>query len=118
MSEPERLAGRTFTGRTLQGSRFVGCDLSGVVVRGSEVAGMELDSPWLLEGGNRLLVNGVDVAALRAADRFTVLDADAVLHAVTKYQTSNVVNAPSLTLRSGQRGNVKHPCRSVWPAAG
>ena len=30
-----------------------------------------------------------------------------VLRAVTKYQTSNIVNAPSLTLRSGQRGNVK-----------
>jgi type II secretory pathway component GspD/PulD (secretin) len=30
-----------------------------------------------------------------------------VLRAVSKYQTSNVVNAPSLTLRSGQRGNVK-----------
>jgi type II secretory pathway component GspD/PulD (secretin) len=26
---------------------------------------------------------------------------------VSKYQTSNIVNAPSLTLRSGQRGNVK-----------
>ncbi len=32
---------------------------------------------------------------------------EAVIHAVSKYQTSNVVNAPSLTLRSGQRGNVK-----------
>jgi general secretion pathway protein D len=31
----------------------------------------------------------------------------AVLRAVTKYDTSNIVNAPSLTLRSGQRGNVK-----------
>ncbi|HTE04914.1 MAG TPA: hypothetical protein VK824_01875, partial [Planctomycetota bacterium] len=31
----------------------------------------------------------------------------AVLHAVTKYQSSNIVNAPSLTLHSGQRGNVK-----------
>jgi general secretion pathway protein D len=30
-----------------------------------------------------------------------------VLRAVSKYQTSNIVNAPSLTLRSGQRGNVK-----------
>lgn len=30
-----------------------------------------------------------------------------VLRAVTKYQTSNIVNAPSLMLRSGQRGNVK-----------
>jgi len=32
---------------------------------------------------------------------------NAVLSAVTKYQNSNVVNAPSLTLRSGQRGNIK-----------
>ncbi len=31
----------------------------------------------------------------------------AVLRAIAKYQTSNIVNAPSLTLRSGQRGNVK-----------
>ncbi|MGQ0554197.1 MAG: hypothetical protein ACT4PU_13370 [Planctomycetota bacterium] len=31
----------------------------------------------------------------------------AVLRAVTKYQTSNIVNAPSLTLRSGHRGNIK-----------
>jgi general secretion pathway protein D len=30
-----------------------------------------------------------------------------VLRAVAKYQTSNIVNSPSLTLRSGQRGNVK-----------
>lgn len=67
---PEPLAGRTFTGRTLRGSRFVACDLGDVVVRGSDLAGMELDSPWLLEGGNRLLVNGVDVVPLvdRALD--------------------------------------------------
>ena len=45
MTEPETLARRTFVDRTLRGSRFVGCDLSGVVVRGSEIAGMELDSP-------------------------------------------------------------------------
>jgi hypothetical protein len=58
------LAGRTFAGRSLRGSRFVDCDLVDVVVRGSEVAGLEIDSPWLLEGGNRLLVNGVDVVPL------------------------------------------------------
>src|SRR5699024_7411756 len=46
----------------------VGCDLSGVVVRGSELGGMELDSPWLLEGGHRLLVNGVDVVPLVDAE--------------------------------------------------
>ena len=62
--QPESLTGRTFTGRSLRGSRFVGCDLGDVVVRGSEVAGLEIDSPWLLEGGSRLLVNGVDVVPL------------------------------------------------------
>jgi len=32
---------------------------------------------------------------------------NAVLRAVSKYQTSNIVNAPSLTLRSGQRGTIQ-----------
>lgn len=62
--QPEPLAGRTFTRRTLRRSRFVACDLGDVVVRGSDIAGMELESPWLLEGDNRLLVNGVDVVPL------------------------------------------------------
>jgi hypothetical protein len=59
--DPEVLPDRTFRSRSLRGSRFVGCDLGDVVVRGSEVAGMEIDSPWLLEGDSSLLVNGVDV---------------------------------------------------------
>ena len=63
-SQPESLRGRTFRNRTLRESRFFGCDLGDVVVRGSDVAGMEIDSPWLLEGGGRLLVNGVDVVPL------------------------------------------------------
>ena len=58
---PEPLAGRTFTDRSLRAARFVGCDLSDVVVRGSDVAGMEIDSPWLFESNGRLTVNGVDV---------------------------------------------------------
>lgn len=66
-SAPERLSGRTFRNRTLRGSRFVACDLGEVVVRGSDVSGMELDSPWLLEGGT-LLVNGVDVVPLVDAE--------------------------------------------------
>jgi hypothetical protein len=66
--EPEDLRGRTFTDRSLRGARFVGCDLGEVVVRGSDVAGMELDSPWLLEGDGRLVVNGVDVAPLVDAE--------------------------------------------------
>ena len=63
-STPEPLAGRTFTQRTLRASRFVECDLAEVVIRGSEVADMEIDSPWLMEDGNRLLVNGVDIVPL------------------------------------------------------
>ena len=63
-SQPETLRGRTFKNRTLRESRFIGCDLGDVVVRGSDVAGMDIDSPWLMEGGSRLLVNGVDVVPL------------------------------------------------------
>ncbi|WP_151526836.1 DinB family protein [Serinicoccus kebangsaanensis] len=66
--EPEVLRDRTFRGRSLRGSRFVGCDLGDVVVRGSDLAGMELDSPWLLEGDGVLLVNGVDVVPLVEAE--------------------------------------------------
>ena len=67
-SPVEPLHHRVFTDRTLRASRFIGCDLTAVVVRGSEVAGMEIDSPWLLEGGNRLVVNGVDVVPLVDAE--------------------------------------------------
>lgn len=66
--EPEVLRGRTFRHRSLRGSRFVDCDLSDVVVRGSAVTGLELDSPWLVESGGRLLVNGVDVVPLVDAE--------------------------------------------------
>ena len=60
----ESLRDRTFKERSLRGSRFVGCDFGGVVVRGSDVSGMEIDSPWLMESGNRLLVNGIDVVPI------------------------------------------------------
>lgn len=60
---PEILKDRTFRSRSLRNSRFVACDLGDVVVRGSDIAGMDLDSPWLLEDAdNTFLVNGVDVA--------------------------------------------------------
>ena len=67
-SEPEVLRGKTFKSRSLRGSRFVGCDLGDVVVRGSDVAGMEIDSPWLLEGDSSLRVNGVNVVPLVDAE--------------------------------------------------
>lgn len=57
-----------------------------------------LGEPGTLNGDG-----GLSLQALFLDD----VNVQAVLRAVTKYQTSNVVNAPSLTLRSGQRGNVK-----------
>jgi len=64
----ESMSGRTYRSRSLRETRFVECDLSRVVIRGSDVAGMEIDSPWLLEGGSQLFVNGVDVAPLVDAE--------------------------------------------------
>ena len=67
-NQPESLSGRTLRERTLRGTRFISCDLSEVVVRGSDVARMEIDSPWLMEEGGRLVVNGVDVVPLVEAE--------------------------------------------------
>src|SRR5258706_12137574 len=55
------LRGARFAGVNLRGARFVKADLSGVVMRGVELQGAEIDSPWLFDGENFLLVNGVDV---------------------------------------------------------
>lgn len=49
-----------FVERNLRGARFVECDLSDVLMRGVEVAGMDIDAPWLSDGPG-LLVNGVNV---------------------------------------------------------
>lgn len=51
----------------LHGARLIRADLSGVVVRGVEIAGADIDAPWLLDGGS-LLVNGVDVVPLVDAE--------------------------------------------------
>lgn len=59
----DRVAEREqFLERDLRGARFVECDLSGVVMRGVDIAGMEIDAPWLSEGPG-LRVNGVDVTS-------------------------------------------------------
>lgn len=57
-----------FVDVSLRGARFVRADLSGAVMRGVDIAGAEIDSPWLLEGGGTLLVNGVDVVPLVRAE--------------------------------------------------
>lgn len=61
-SRSDDLRGAEFRGADLTGARFVACDFADIVVRGSEIRHVELDSPWLFEGdGLYLLVNGVDV---------------------------------------------------------
>ncbi|HEY8308051.1 MAG TPA: DinB family protein [Lapillicoccus sp.] len=56
----DELAGAEFVRADLTGARFVETDLTGVVMRGVEVAKVDIDAPWLVHG-ERLLVNGVDV---------------------------------------------------------
>ena len=55
------LQGAEFVDTDLSGARFVGADLSEVVMRGIEIRAAEIDAPWLPDGDNVLLVNGVDV---------------------------------------------------------
>jgi len=57
-----------FVDADLQGARFVRTDLSCAVMRAVEVAGADIDAPWLLSGDNRLLVNGVDVVPFVEAE--------------------------------------------------
>ena len=61
------LQGAEFVGANLSGARFIESDLTGVVVRGSEVARMDIDAPWLVHG-DYLRINGVDVTAFVEAE--------------------------------------------------
>lgn len=56
----EDLSGTIFEDANLRGARFIESDLAGIVIRGCEVAGMEIDAPWL-RFGKPVTVNGVDV---------------------------------------------------------
>ena len=49
-----------FIKKDLRGARFVGSDLTNVVMRGVEIPGADIDSPWLMDA-DRFLVNGVNV---------------------------------------------------------
>ncbi|MCG7286694.1 DinB family protein [Cellulomonas sp. ACRRI] len=61
------LRGARLVEADLRGARLIRADLSDVVMRGVEIAGADIDAPWLLGGGS-LLVNGVDVAPLVDAE--------------------------------------------------
>ena len=67
-SHPDDLSGAAFTDVSLRGARFTRSDLSGVVMRAVDIAGADIDAPWLLDGENALLVNGVDVAPFVEAE--------------------------------------------------
>lgn len=62
------MAGETFEDVSLRGARFVRADLSGAVMRAVDIAGADIDAPWLLDGESVLRVNGVDVAPLVEAE--------------------------------------------------
>jgi hypothetical protein len=64
----DELRAAQFVGADLRGARFVETDLSGVVMRGVDVQGAEIDSPWLFDGESFLRVNGVDVVPLVEAE--------------------------------------------------
>ena len=61
------LTGARFERTRLKDARVVASDLSGLVVRGSDVLNVEIDSPWLAEG-DFFRVNGVDVVPLVEAE--------------------------------------------------
>lgn len=67
-SQSDDLEGAQFVDVNLPGARFVRSDLTGAVMRGVDVAGADIDAPWLLEGGNVLRVNGVDVVPFVEAE--------------------------------------------------
>jgi len=66
-AEDQSLEGHQFRDRSLKGASFVECDLSEVVIRGSDISGMEIDAPWL-RFGKPLVVNGLDVGPFVEAD--------------------------------------------------
>ncbi len=63
----EDVSGKVITDTNLRGARFLECDLSDVVIRGSDISGMEIDAPWL-RFGRPLIVNGLDVGPFVEAD--------------------------------------------------
>jgi hypothetical protein len=67
-SQSDDLRKAEFRGVDLSGARFVESNLSGVVMRGVDIAGSDIDDPWLFEDGSVLLVNGVDVAPFVEAE--------------------------------------------------
>ncbi len=64
----DKLQGAEFIDTDLSGARFVKADLSGVVMREVNIAGADIDAPWLSNGDSFLRVNGVNVIPLVEAE--------------------------------------------------
>lgn len=64
----DQLQGAEFVGTNLRGARFVESDLSGIVMRGVDVAGADIDAPWITEEDSSFVINGVDVAPFVEAE--------------------------------------------------
>jgi DinB family protein/pentapeptide repeat protein len=118
------LRGAKFTGADLQGARFSEADLAGVVMRGVNVEGMDIDDPFLGDGGGFLRVNGVDVipfveaelnrrfpgrAARRAADPDGLRAAWAALERTWSATLARVAEMPA--------GTVDVPVGGEWSFA-
>lgn len=67
-TQSDDLQGAHFADVNLRGARFVRSDLSGAVMRAVDAAGADIDAPWLLEAGNTLRINGVDVVPFVEAE--------------------------------------------------
>jgi DinB superfamily/Pentapeptide repeats (8 copies) len=107
------LRGAEFTGVDLRGARFAEADLSGVVMRGVSAGGLDIDDPFLCDGGSFLRVNGVDVipfveaelnrrfpgrAARRAADPDGLRAAWAALERTWQATLARVAEMPAGTV--------------------
>ncbi|WP_433021662.1 DinB family protein [Kribbella sp. CA-294648] len=67
-TQADDLEGAEFVDVNARGARFTRSDLSEAVMRAVEINGADIDAPWLLEPGNVLLVNGVNVVPLVDAE--------------------------------------------------
>jgi hypothetical protein len=59
---------RSSSARTCEAPGFAEADLSGVVMRGVNAEGVDIDDPFLCDGGSFLRVNGVDVIPFVVAE--------------------------------------------------
>jgi hypothetical protein len=62
------LRGAEFVGADLRGARFAESDLAGVMMRGVNADGVDIDDPFICDGGSSLRVNGVDVVPFVEAE--------------------------------------------------